>query len=440
MMTGHDERLNGHEKFRELCALANSGILSARESAELEAHLRVCDECREAYHQYHVLATEGIPALAARYSNLQGWEGWDDTVVRRKLFARVRKEKHQGASEQAGHSQAAIQADLLRRILAKPLPLAGAALAACLVIAVGFIAYRAGSRAQAGAKQAQASAEQAQAFAENRYQKLVGEKQSADELLGAQTKKISQLQRQISQKEQELAKLGAASRAQENRAEKLAAAGSATNAQLQGVAQERDALKGRLRVAERAYQSTMAEISSLRTKRSDALLRSASLESRIEELSVRNRDEEDRLRDDEQSLSADRDIRDLMGARNLYIADVFDVDSSSRTQKPFGRIFYTEGQSLIFYAFDLDRQAHLKNVSAFQAWGLRETGQREPLNLGIFYMDNKSNRRWVLRFDDPKKLAEINAVFVTVEPHGGSRKPTSKPFLYALLRKAANHP
>jgi len=45
-----------------------------------------------------------------------------------------------------------------------------------------------------------------------------------------------------------------------------------------------------------------------------------------------------------------------MGARKLYIADVFDVDSGSRTKKPFGRVFYTQGKSLIFYAFDLDRQ------------------------------------------------------------------------------------
>jgi hypothetical protein len=46
----------------------------------------------------------------------------------------------------------------------------------------------------------------------------------------------------------------------------------------------------------------------------------------------------------------------------------------------------------------------------------------------------------VLRFDDPKQLAEIDAVFVTIEPRGGSHKPTSKPFLYALLRKEVNHP
>lgn len=55
-------------------------------------------------------------------------------------------------------------------------------------------------------------------------------------------------------------------------------------------------------------------------------------------------------------------------------------------------------------------------------------------------MDSESNRRWVLRVDDSKQLGEIDAVFVTVEPHVGNPKPTGKPFLYALLRKEANHP
>jgi hypothetical protein len=119
------------------------------------------------------------------------------------------------------------------------------------------------------------------------------------------------------------------------------------------------------------------------------------------------------------------------------------VDGSSRTQRPFGRVFYTQGKSLIFYAFDLDREPGVVNASAFQVWGQRETPQGEqapPMNLGILYKDNETNRRWVMRFDEPKQLAEIDAVFVTVEPRGGSHKPTSKPFLFALLRNEANHP
>src|SRR5258708_22351580 len=117
-------------------------------------------------------------------------------------------------------------------------------------------------------------------------------------------------------------------------------------------------------------------------------------------------------------ISSDRDIRELMGARKLYIADVFDVDSGSRTRKPFGRVFHTQNKSLIFYAFDLDHEPGVKNASAFQVWGERdaESGEKSrATNLGILYMGSESNRRWVLRLDDAKQLAEIDAVFVTVE-------------------------
>ena len=37
-------------------------------------------------------------------------------------------------------------------------------------------------------------------------------------------------------------------------------------------------------------------------------------------------------------------------------------------------------------------------------------------------------------------LQQIDAVFVTVEPHGGSEKPSGKPLLFAYLKVNANHP
>jgi hypothetical protein len=56
------------------------------------------------------------------------------------------------------------------------------------------------------------------------------------------------------------------------------------------------------------------------------------------------------------------------------------------------------------------------------------------------YADNSTNKRWVLRFDDPKALAQINAVFVTVELNGESRVPQGKQVLFAYLKEEPNHP
>ena len=146
-------------------------------------------------------------------------------------------------------------------------------------------------------------------------------------------------------------------------------------------------------------------------------------------------DEQQRL------LAADRDIRDLMGARDLLISDVLDIDIRGQNKKPFGRIFYTKSQKLVFYAFDLDKQPGVRNT-AFQAWGARATdkGNENPVSIGILYMDNATARRWKLEVKDPQLLEQIDSVFVTVEPAGGSHRPTGKQLLFTSLRGEANHP
>ena len=160
----------------------------------------------------------------------------------------------------------------------------------------------------------------------------------------------------------------------------------------------------------------------------------ASQRFNLRDLSDRLNAQSDTIARERKMLVADLDIRELMGARNLHIVDVSDVDPKGKTNAPRGRVFYTEGKSLIFYAFDL------KDGATFQAWGQREARAESAQSLGIFYVDDKKQNRWVLKFDNPKVLAEINAVFVTVEPPGGSLKPTRQKMMYAYLNDTANHP
>jgi hypothetical protein len=313
-------------------------------------------------------------------------------------------------------------------------------LAACIIFAVAFASYDVGTRTHS---RNFSNLTPVRIPGDDPLQKVSEEKKQADEALAEQAKRLAQLQAEGIQKEQELGKLKSALRALEDRSNKLQATSSQSEAQLLALSQERDSLTAQLQSITQSYGNDKTELANLRLEHDKTLIRTASLEAKITELASQNKDQERRLKDTDQYLSSDRDIRELMGARKLYIADVFDVDGSSRTQKPFGRVFYTQGKSLIFYAFDLDREPGVVNASTFQVWGQREAPQGQqgsPMNLGILYMDNESNRRWVMRFDDPKKLAEIDAVFVTVEPRGGSHKPTNKPFLYALLRNEANHP
>jgi predicted nucleic acid-binding Zn-ribbon protein len=432
-MTMGEEQLKSHEKFSEFCALAISGTLTSDESAELKDHLQVCVECREAYREYTVLAQEGIPHLASRYAGPWEEKNWVDSEVRRKLFARVR-----AAEAPVSFEPPIPRPNVVGHIASHPY--VTAALAACLALAVTAGAFWYGRRIEAAARQAVALAT---VSADDRVQKLTSEKQAVGRLLSAQSEKLGLLQTESSEEQKEIEKLHSELTALRGRTNELETSNASSDEQLRAISQQRDGLTAQLLDARHAFDAVQGELVDLRADRDKAKLRLASLETQVSELSATNQDLQTKANRAAQFLSSDRDIRELMGARNLYIADVFDVDSSSRTRKPFGRVFYTQGKSLVFYAFDLDRQPGPNNASAFQAWGQRETPQGDsvqPVSLGILYMDNETNRRWALRCDDPQQLAEIDAVFVTVEPHGGSEKPTGKPFLYAMLRKEANHP
>ena len=428
---GSDE----HDIFRKHCALAAAGSLAPVGLSELRTHLENCEECQEIYCQYRILTTQGMSTLADACGEVFEESDWDGASVLERVLARVSNDQ-QMALHRNRHSAAPVRPGLFYRVAANRL--AGMVLAAGLILAVASGAYRLGLR-----KQTLADVKIDPALAEGPVQKLLQEKNAAGELRAAQTKKLAELQSESSVKQREIEKLQLALRTVEIRSTELGAANGQATAQLQSLLQQRSELNAQLQSVSQAYENDKIELASLRSERDKTLQQASALESKIADLSATNRDQERRLKDAEQYLTSDRDIRELMGARKLYIADVFDVDGSSRTKKPFGRVFYTQGKSLIFYAFDLDREPGVVNASTFQVWGQREAPQGEqqlPMNLGILYMDNESNRRWVLRFDDPKHLAEIDAVFVTVEPRGGSHKPTSKPFLYALLRKELNHP
>jgi len=162
-------------------------------------------------------------------------------------------------------------------------------------------------------------------------------------------------------------------------------------------------------------------------------------QTHIRELTDRLNAQGDNLDRERELLVAGRDIRDLMGARSLHIIDVADVDSEG-TKKPFGRVFYTEGKSLIFYAYDLERKKKSQERYSYQAWGQRESKSGSTQNLGIFFVDDQTQNRWILKYDDPNVLAEIDAVFVTLEPKGGSPKPKGQQLMYAYLKANPNHP
>lgn len=428
----NSESRDEHGRFRKLCALAQSRSLSLCEQLDLDDHLRSCETCRAVYADYSVISDEVAALLRADGKWIDAANVWKNEAARARLLSSVKRQRHpQVVAMQAPprSNSERIRAGVLESLIP-------AAIAACLLVAVTFGAYRMGERKAA----VQSVKQETAPLAHKVDLSQIGMQPS---LALEQRAKMLRAEKQIADEETEMDRLRASLSSDEALIKDLGRTNGQNETAVRHLTEQRDELTNRLTEKEAAYRALQIDYNGLLAEQNNHLLRAASMESELNGLRAANKDQERRLKDAEQFLSSDRDIRELMGARKLYIADVFDVDSVSRTRKPFGRVFYTQNKSLVFYAFDLDHQPGVKNAAVFQVWGQRDAetnGGAHPMNLGILYLDNETNRRWVLRSDDPKQLAEIDAVFVTVEPRGGSAKPTGKPFLYALLRKEANHP
>ena len=427
-----------HDEFLELCAVSTSGQLTAEEQTRLREHLAVCPSCREALAQYNVVVSQAIPVLAPEPAIVESDPSWSQERAEAALLRTLTREEELGTERGGGKGDTAskeVDKVLLSASQATwrnvwTLYAAGI----LLFIALGISAYQVGIHRGSRIAVVAPPANEETSLA---MQQQVSDAGHEREVLRAQMEQrdqvIAGLRRRLEQQALEMVRMKAAQNEQEADLQNRQAG-------RQALLQERSDFAQKLESAQARIQSLQNTLDSLAGQSSEDKRRAAALEARVADLNRSLQDRQTTIDQQQELLAHDRDIRDLMGARDLYVAEVYDVERTGETRKPYGRVFYTKGKSLIFYAYDLDQQAGVKSASTFQAWGRRGPDWQQALNLGIFFVDNASKKRWVLRFDDPKALAQIDAVFVTVEPNGGSHKPSNKPLLFAYLHIDPNHP
>jgi hypothetical protein len=435
-----EQRLGSqHEEFLELCALAASGSLSEPEGKKLREHLVACSECREAMKEFDIVVDEVIPELAPE---LTGEPAFDPSFSQEKAEASFRKrlteekERERNGVEANSSVAATVMAQRgsFRRHFERYdlwLPMAASAL---LCATLGILSYRTGrNHGIEWARLEERNSPTAQTFSVDAHAAAQPNAKLQDTELAPRDRALADLRREITQKSGELERLKALANAQQ-----LALRTSADDKH--GVTEERDRLLRQVSVEEATLRETQERLKHLEREQSEYVIHTASLETRIAELS-NSLNERERLTAEQQDLLAkDRDIRELIGARDLYITEIFDVARNGDTRKAAGRVFFTKGKSLIFYAYDLNESPGVKDASTFEAWGQRGSDWRQASKLGIFYEDNASKKRWVVKSNDRRTLDQIDAVFMTVEPNGGSQRPTGKPLLFAYLKLAPNHP
>ena len=195
--------IHNHETYQELAALASSGTLSPVEWNQLRCHLKVCSECREVFGQFTYLVSEGMPMLVTRYGTQDDNRIWDDSRLRNNLSARIKELGERRSSGLRDETPIARQSIFVKRVPPALLPIARAALAACVLVVVGFASYRLGNRAPAGPPPVQATTV-------NPSNQLAIVKKDAEEtaqLVQVQAHKIVQLQEEASRRSQELSSL-----------------------------------------------------------------------------------------------------------------------------------------------------------------------------------------------------------------------------------------
>jgi hypothetical protein len=434
-----------HPEFQELCALFSTGALAEDEVSRLNEHLAECLDCRRFLEEFAQKADENMSQLAPQNApDASSTESFDLGVAKRRLFEGLSRDNARDLNIEgrleyalAGVPRYMGSATVFSRPWAfvrsfKPyLPYAAGFF---LAMGLSLTIYWNGPRKLTDEFRVSAGrAENDAALSKEETKELARQHDELNVELRERANNVVELQGQIGQLQRRIGD--------------LEASGSKKTEELQQVEATREALTKKLEDAQTYGASLRNELDSSRREHASESLKEMDLERRIEQLSATVKDEKERIEQQEaeleqqrELLAHDRDIRDLMGARQLYVAEVSDSDEYGQRKKPYARVFYTKEKSLIFYGFDLDKQPGVKNASTFQVWGWRGPNRETALNLGILFQDSSTNKRWILKIDDPMKLQQINAVYVTIEPRGGSARPTGKQLLFAYLRVDPNHP
>lgn len=405
--------MNTHEQYEELCALAASGQASPDELTDLRAHLEDCPSCRSAAYDFSQVSSQALSQLAAKRLHCQIPSG-----MTQRFVARARSEGIEITRDNAPKATPRNRHALVVAIGAT----------AAVILIAGFVTIGKHKSSPVAGGQGQLPA----------YQTPVPSPGVFPQNAHAED---TRLQQQLASARSEMNSMGATMRAQRVELESVTKARDSLNSRLAEAQQENARIQSERAHLEARTAALEAEVAKSRSEKNASDVVLTLHEAELRELRNKLADQAAALGQQEEPTARGSDVRDLVVARNLHIIDVHDRDGNGKSQRAFGRIFYTEGKSLIFYAYDLADPRKLDAKVSFYVWGERLGAEKPIRSLGIFHNDDVNDDRWVLTFDDPSVLAQINSVFVTVE---SSRKAVKEPggrkILFAFLGDKPNHP
>ncbi|MGA7632835.1 MAG: zf-HC2 domain-containing protein, partial [Terriglobales bacterium] len=326
-----------HDEFLELCAVSTSGQLSEEEQNSLQEHLAVCPACREALREYESVVNDAIPALGAEQSSrIDPGPSWSQSRAEKAFFERLAKEEgHQsgGAEKRNG-----VPVPFRRVLPIAPestwrhvwmLYAAGILLFITLCLSAYWVGVRHGTDVATPMPPVPAfqtpSTNESAANLEEQLSDAAHECEIARSQIAKRDKALADLRRQLEKQSAEISRLKEAQ-------DRLQADLQSDQAGKQDLVQQRNELGQKLEAAQGESQTLQQQVASLTQQSTGETTQAKALGAKVNDLTRLLQDRETALNQQDELLAHDRDIRELMGARNLYIAEVYDTDEKGSTR------------------------------------------------------------------------------------------------------------
>jgi hypothetical protein len=413
-----------HEHWEQLCAMAVAGQTTEDEWRMLQAHLEDCRACRD------VLSGFGVVASSFLEGSVSPLQAVGSEEFRQRFIDRARKSGVTLRDPLPIPSNA--WADWARRDrwnLNKLTPIILGVMAATILLTIGVMRIRDHTRPVAPGREAAPSTASEHVAAQPSPEGPSVASQSVD--VESPIKQIAQLQSDQApwKKAFDDASL---------HAQQLETLLNDSRNQMSQQGQDLAVLKTEKGKMSAQLTQALNDLSNSKSLADAQEVESLWQQKRLKELDEALRVERAETQQARALQAAGSNGKTVLAARNLHIIDVYDTEGNGKRRKAFGRVFYVEGQHLIFYAYDLS-DAHRSNTH-FYAWGKGLGDPGAVVRLGIFHEDGKEEARWVLKFDNGGVLSKIDSLFVTAENKLDVETPHGKPVLYAVLTGQANHP
>ncbi|WP_433968575.1 hypothetical protein [Tunturiibacter gelidiferens] len=326
--------MSDHSHYEELVALAAGGHLSDEELSDLQRHVETCAQCKEAAAEFREIIQIGMLPVESPFrrsinmiTNRPG-PGAIERFIRRASLEGIAfspEVKRPSHSQWPRFSLAAASACGL----------------AVIVTAVLYLSHHLGPPFR--------QLDQDPMQARQQLDHLTLQNSTLEATISRLEQTNAEYQRETEGLRSHMAVLTSAASRHDNDQRRADTAQSLSQS-----TQLLEEAEAEGKTQEKLLADARTELAGLKKARASDQASIVADQIRINELSEQLKTARANINMEKQLATAGGDVRDLMGARQLHVIDVRDTDPNGKPGKAFGRIFLTEGKSLVFYAFDLN--------------------------------------------------------------------------------------